>query len=215
MAYLTGTERVYLFVTEEESPTSVQASEHSVEQGEDLTDHIRPNADEVTLSGVISGANHKNIISLIAGWQRSGQAVRYAGRATLSQAMIQDFSQTWSPAIKNGCSFSMTLKKVRTAKPAYVIPLTEAVTKVTETIKAVANAGTQSVEQNNKDDCFHPVKAGDSVWSLVNGAYKKYGKTCEQIMAMNPDAFSRKGDLTSLKTGARLRMDDHPDWSTI
>ena len=64
----------------------------------------------------------------------------------------------------------------------------------------------QSVEVNNQQDQYHAVKAGDTVWSLVNGPYKKYGKSCEEIMAMNPDAFSKPGDFSTLKVGARLKM---------
>ena len=202
MAYLTGTERVYLFVEAEEHPSSVQASEHSVEEGEDLTDHVRPNAEELSISGVISGANHKNIVSLIRGWQRNGEPVRYSGRAKLSRCLIQDFSVSYSAAIKNGLRFTLGLKKVRVAKPAYVPP---AAAQPAET-KATADAGTQSVEQNNPEDSFHSVKAGDTIWSLVNGPYKKYGKSCEEIMALNPDAFSRPGDFRTLKVGARLKM---------
>lgn len=202
MAYLTGSRRVYLFVSEEENQTSIQASEHSVEQGESLTDHVRPDAETISVSGVISGRNHKSIVSLIKGWEKSGKAVRYSGRTKLTQCLISDFSPSYSKDIENGCGFSMTLRKVRVAKPAYVAPET---TQATET-KPLADAGMQSVEVNNQQDQYHAVKAGDTVWSLVNGPYKKYGKSCEEIMAMNPDAFSRPGDFSTLKVGARLKM---------
>lgn len=202
MAYLTGSRRVYLFVSEEENPTSIQASEHSVEQGEDLTDHVRPEAETITLSGVISGRNHKSIVSLIKGWEKSGKAVRYSGRTKLTQCLVSDFSPSYSKDIENGCSFTMTLRKVRIARPAYVAP--EAAQPAE--IRPTADAGMQSVERNNSADSYHNTKIGDSVWSLVTGAYKKYGKSCEEVMAMNPGAFSKAGDFSTLKANIKLKM---------
>lgn len=202
MAYLTGSRRVYLFVTEEENPTSIQISEHSVEEGQPLVDHTRPDAETLSLTGIISGRKAKSIISTIRSWQKSGQTVRYSGRSSLTRSLIREFSYSNSKDIKNGCSFTMTLVKPRIARPAFIPPDT---TQPAET-KATSDAGMQSVEVNNANDSFHSVKAGDSIWSLVNGPYKKYGKSCEEIMALNPDAFSKPGDFSTLKVGARLKM---------
>lgn len=202
MAYLTGTRRVYLFVSEESNATAIKASEHSVEQGVDITDHVRPDAETVSLTGVISGRNHKSIVALIKSWEKAGTTVRYSGRTKLSQCLVSDFSPGYSKDIENGCSFTMTLRRIRIARPAYVAPETTQPVDV----KAVADAGMQSVEANNPEDQYHTVKAGDTVWALTHGPYKKYGKSCDEIMAMNPDAFSRPGDFTTLKIGARLKM---------
>lgn len=202
MAYLTGTRRLYLFVSEENNATAIKASEHSVEQGVDITDHVRPDAETVSLTGVISGRNHKSIVALIKSWEKAGTMVRYSGRIKLSQCLVSDFSPGYSKDIENGCSFTMTLRRIRIARPAYVAPETTQPVDV----KAVADAGMQSVEANNPEDQYHTVKAGDTVWALTHGPYKKYGKSCDEIMAMNPDAFSRPGDFTTLKIGARLKM---------
>lgn len=202
MAYLTGTRRIYLFVSEEDNPTSIKASEHSVEQGMDLTDHVRPDAETLSISGIISGRNQKDIVSLIKKWEKAGRVVSYSGRAKLSSCLIADFSPGYSKDIQDGCRFSMTLRKIRIARPAYV----PAQLEQPQEAKPVADAGMQSVEANNTEDQYHTVKAGDTIWALTHGPYKKYGKSCEEIMAMNPDAFSRAGDFTTLKIGARLKM---------
>ena len=202
MAYLTGTRRVYLFVSEEENGTSIKASEHSVEQGMDLTDHVRPDSETISIRGVISGRNHRSIVSLIKKWESTGRAVSYSGRTKLSRCLIDDFSPSYSKDIQNGCQFSMIIRKVRIARPAYV----PAQTAQPQEAKPTTDAGMQSVETNNSEDQYHTVKAGDTIWALTHGAYKKYGKSCDEIMAMNPDAFSRPGDFTTLKIGARLKM---------
>ena len=202
MAYLTGTRKVYLFVSEEDNQTSISASEHSVEQGMDLTDHVRPDAESISLRGVISGSNYKSIVSLIKKWEKAGRTVSYSGRTKLSQCLIDDFAPSYSKDIQDGCSFTMVLRKIRIARPAYV----PVVAATPPEAKPVADAGMQSVEANNPEDQYHIVKTGDTIWALTNGPYKKYGKSCDEIMAMNPDAFSRPGDFTTLKVGARLKM---------
>lgn len=71
-----------------------------------------------------------------------------------------------------------------------------------------ATAGTQQVQQISDDKkVYHTTKNGDTVWDLVgadNAPYKQYGFSVDDVLKNNPDAFSRTGDSTSLKTGVRL-----------
>lgn len=201
MAYIIGTRKIYLFLTEEENGTSATSSDHSVESGEDITDHVKADAETITVTGQLVGSGYKSQIASIKAWEKSGQLCRYNGEMTLKNSLIKNFKVIHD----NGCgtcSVSMEFQKIRIAQPAYVPadPATPAAEKAT------VNAGTQSVEVNNSDDSYHTVKAGDTIYALVNGAYKKYGKSCNDIMAANPDAFSRPGDFTTLKVGARLKM---------
>lgn len=202
MAYLTGTRRIYLFVRTENNAQSISASEHSVETGADLTDHVKADAEEISLDGIISGRNYKNIVKVIKNWEKSGTRVNYSGNISLSGCLIHNFRPSFSADIQNGCTFSMELKKVRIAAPSYVVQPNNSAPETKET----TNTGTNSVEVNNTDGDYHTVKSGDTVWSLVNGAYKKYGKSCQDIMIANPEAFSRKGDFKTLKVGAKLKM---------
>jgi LysM repeat protein len=69
------------------------------------------------------------------------------------------------------------------------------------------NAGTQQVKKNSaKKNVYHTVKRGDTVWSLVNKKYKSLKTTCSWVMKNNPKAFSKKGDASTLKIGAKLLM---------
>lgn len=76
-------------------------------------------------------------------------------------------------------------------------------TKTTST-NGNTNAGTQQVQTGNGKAVYHTVKKGDTVWRLVNKQYKNLGKTISWVIKNNPNAFSRKGDATSLRIGKKL-----------
>ena len=66
------------------------------------------------------------------------------------------------------------------------------------------NGGTKQVSNGKGKAVYHTVKKGDTVWGLVNRNYKSLGKSCQWVINNNPHAFSRKGDATTLKIGAKL-----------
>lgn len=70
------------------------------------------------------------------------------------------------------------------------------------------NAGTQQVTSGSgtKKAVYHTVKRGDTVWALVNKSYKNLNTTVSWVINNNPKAFSKKGDATTLKVGAKLLM---------
>lgn len=68
------------------------------------------------------------------------------------------------------------------------------------------NAGTQQVKSGNGSAVYHTVKSGDTVWDLINNKYSYLGKSCQWVIDNNPNAFSRKGDATTLQIGAKLLM---------
>lgn len=202
MAYLVGTRKIYLFVKSEDNSVATTASTHSVENGADISDHVKMNAETVSVSGMLVGSSYMNSVAIIKSWEKDGTLVRYSGDVILKQCRISSFQLTHEADTAGGCSFTMELESVRIAKPAYTVSELPAETKPTD------NAGAQSVEVNNSGGVYHTVKAGDTVWALVNGPYKKYGKSCDDIMRMNPGAFSRAGDFRTLQIGARLKMGD-------
>lgn len=68
------------------------------------------------------------------------------------------------------------------------------------------NAGTQQVKTGSGSAVYHTVKRGDTVWALVNNKYKHLGKSVSWVINNNPNAFSRKGDATTLQIGKKLLM---------
>ena len=68
------------------------------------------------------------------------------------------------------------------------------------------NAGTQQVNTGSNTAVYHTVKNGDTVWELVTNKYSYLGKSVTWVLNNNPDAFSKKGDATTLKVGEKLLM---------
>lgn len=69
------------------------------------------------------------------------------------------------------------------------------------------NAGTKQVKSTSaKKAVYHTVKRGDTLWALVNKNYKNLNTTVSAVLKNNPTAFSKKGDASTLKVGAKLLM---------
>ena len=72
------------------------------------------------------------------------------------------------------------------------------------TTSGVTNAGTKQVTTGNGTAIYHTVKSGDTVYSLVTNSYKDINTSIQSVVENNPDAFSTKGDATTLKVGAKI-----------
>lgn len=70
----------------------------------------------------------------------------------------------------------------------------------------LSNGGTQQVQETEKDIIYHTVKSGETIWGLVNNTYKSKKLSVSQVIEDNPQAFSTKGDPTTLQIGARLKL---------
>lgn len=215
MATING---LYVFVESEDVSYGVNVTEHTVESGIAISDHVKKNAIEISISGEIVGKKVKNgnavtyqnassVLGKLREMHHKGTVCKYAGRVSLSNCLITDFSVGTSADIWGGYSFSMTLKQIRTAKTSYKAPKT----------KDTKKTGTQQKETKSKEtNVYHKVKKGDTVWALVAASKAPYkslkrpainGKkysACDWVMAKNPSAFSRKGDFGTLQIGKKL-----------
>lgn len=197
MASING---LYVFVIDEEVSHSIEVTEHAVENGIDISDHTKRKAVELNISGEIVGRNAASVMSRLQSMQQSATLCHYAGRTSLSNCLITQFSTSHPHTIWGGCEFSMTLKEIRTASTSYKKPATQK--------KQTKKTGTQQVKKTSKVTyVYHTVKKGDTIWALVASSkapYKKYGLSCDEVMKLNPSAFSRKGDFTTLQIGKKI-----------
>lgn len=219
---------LYIFVESEDVTRDVESSSHRVEQGFDITDHIQKMPIQLSLQGKIvdyettgtgliddkheiygevkTFAKASDILAKINQLKDSGSLISYVGRGIYNNMQIQSFSTSHPNTNWGGCDFSMTLKEVRIAKPAY-------------TEKSNKNSGgTQQVSKGENEAVYHTVKFGDTVWDLVTKKYKSLvyienGKTqkyltvmekCKWVMRQNPNAFSRKNDFGTLRVGKKI-----------
>lgn len=194
MAKLNG---LYIFVSAEDMSYGVEVTEHTVETGIEISDHVKRKGVTLSLTGEIVGKNAASVLSKIKQMHMNGTLCKYAGRTTLSNCLITDFSTGHPNTIWGGCEFTMTLKEIRTASTSYK-----------KTKNDTKKSGTQQTKKNSKETfVYHTVKKGDTIWDLVaapNAPYKKYGLSCNDVMKMNPGAFSRAGDFRTLQIGEKL-----------
>lgn len=194
----------WVFVESEGLNHDVESISHPVEEGVDITDHVQRKPVELIISGkIVDHNNHKasDTLSQLKQLQKNGSLITYVGRNTIYNLQIQNFSTSHPYTNWGGCDFSMSLREVRIAKPAY----TEK--KDSET----TNAGTQQVDKGENTNVYHTVKKGECIWNLVTKTYKtlepKYSNTmdkCNWVMQQNPTAFSRAGDFRTLQIGKKI-----------
>lgn len=193
MATLNGT---FVFVESEQISHLVETTNHAVEKGADLTDHVNYKGFELSLTGQIVGKNYEDTLAALKEMQRTGTLVKYVGTEAFSGMMITSFDREKSNEIAGGCKFTMKLKKVRIAQSPYK-----------KKSAGKTDGGTKQKSKNSTSTyVYHTVKKGDTVWALVNGPYKSLGSSCNDIMKWNPSAFSRKGDFRTLQIGKKLKM---------
>ena len=120
MALLNG---MYIHVTDEDVDWDIEVTEHAVEQGADIADHINMKSFKISLSGKIVSTDTlkgSDVLGQIHIWKKNKTLLRYDGRNFAGDVVISAFSSSHPNTIMGGCEFSMELKELRIAKNAYV-----------------------------------------------------------------------------------------------
>ena len=188
--------QMYIFVESESLDRPIEAPSHATEKGLSLTDHIKRNAQTLSISGYIVGKNYKKQIEQLQAWQTSGTIVEYIGQNVFDKGIITSFS-TDHPNTINSVSYSMELQEIRVAsKPVYT------------TVKVVKAPQQQVEKKNESNELWHIVKSGDCVWNLLYRDYKGQVKdaNCDWVMEHNLSAFSTPYDFRTLQIGERILL---------
>lgn len=194
---------IWIQVIEEKVGRDIQSTDHPTEKGIDITDNVKRQPITLSLTGkIVDTDNLKSheAYNKLYNLQEKGSLITYSGRNILKNMQIQSFNSTHPYTNAGGLDFDMTLKEVRIAQNAYSTNEDSGKTKAEE------KAGTQQVSQGDGNAVYHTVQKGNTVYTLVNTNYKELGSTVQWVIDNNPDAFSRKGDPTTLKVGAKLLM---------
>jgi LysM repeat protein len=166
---------LYVCVTEEQMKKGVTVSEHPVEKGLPITDNVKRNAIELSLTGYIVNVNKtkaKSIIDKLDSYSKNGKYVKYVGRCILSNALITEFNYKYSNKVDGGCEFDMTIKEVRIAKSAYVKSKSKKKTTSTK----------QVTKKKKSTKRYYTVKTGDCLWTI---AQKYYGNGMQYTKIYN------------------------------
>ena len=200
MAKING---IYVFVEKEDLSFGVDVTEHVVEDDLAISDHVKRKAIVLSLTGEIVGENAKSVLSKLKNIHQSGTIVKYSGTVSLSNALITEFATSQSSDVWGGYRFTMSIKQIRTASTSYT-----PTAKNADQPQTTKKTGTQQVTTQSKDEyVYHTTKKGDTVWDLViakDAPYKKYGFNCKEVLELNPDAFSIKGDYRTLQIGKKI-----------
>jgi len=101
-------------VIEREAPViDATVTEHPIEKGRSISDHMESKSEAMQLSGIIVGPNHEQHLALLRSWIRDRHLVRYSGRNRLDSYVIQSLRTDHDSSIIDGFRVSITLRQVR------------------------------------------------------------------------------------------------------
>ncbi|SFJ44395.1 hypothetical protein SAMN02799624_04543 [Paenibacillus sp. UNC496MF] len=105
----------YTITVETETPGyEVVLPQQPVEDGIDVTDHVRESPQTLNLSGWVVGADADKIRKYILSCMKGGKVVSFQGR-TFFSGLIGSFAPAHTVDIGNGFSFTLELKEARFA----------------------------------------------------------------------------------------------------
>lgn len=156
-------------------PESSTTTDHALEDGEQITDHVQSNPITIALSGIILDETEAKVLKLRE-YREKGEIIDYDYMTALKHVVITDFSRDYSADIKDGYAFSMTLKQIKVAKVAKFVSVSVPVKQQT---KKVTNKGRQQTKktpaktaQTNKTKYVTPPKptvSAPSGWAGLEG----------------------------------------------
>lgn len=154
MAYIN---QYYLFVDGDGESTnrSVSISDHPVEEGMVITDNVRREPLEISISGKLVGSDAETVKTNLESLMNQGSYVKYIGKEILSNAVILSFNTSRDITVDGGMIFDMTIREIRVVQSAY---------RDASTGKTV-KSGLQQIVRNN-NEVYHTVKDGDTLYSL-------------------------------------------------
>lgn len=182
MAYINN---IWVFSATEDVTRGVEVSTHPVEIGLDITDNIKRSPVTISLTGEIVGENAAAILSSLTALHQQGKYIKYSGRNIINNAIIEKFDTGHPNTIHGGCSFSMDIKEIRVAKPAYVEPKKNNGIIKNLAQKLKTKAGTLQMQINTSKKTY-TVKSGDCLWNIAKARYGD-GRQFTKIYEANRD----------------------------
>lgn len=184
---------IYIFVESEDVARETSVSSHPVEEGIDLTDHVRRSPLVLSLSGELVGSDYEDDIAQLERLQKDGDLVEYTGINILSSALLTKFTTTHTGSVRGGCTFSAELKEIRIASSPYTA--------------GSGNSAAQQVEeapatQDMPAAKTHTVKQGDTLWAIAKSYYGS-GASYPKIFDANRSVLS---DPNKIKPGQVLTI---------
>lgn len=135
MASING---IPIYVISEERQYENETTDHPVEDGQDITDHVINLPIVFQIEGEYTGPDAGQVDVQLREIRKTGQLVKYVGRASMVNAVVESYVSNVDSTIANGFRFSMTIKNIKLAKTSTVSLLAPA---MKAQVKEVGNAG--------------------------------------------------------------------------
>lgn len=189
MATLDG---ISIHVTSEKPSYSVRVSTYPIEGGAAITDHVEPQLVTLSLSGKLVGQDAAKKRKEILGKMNSGSTVKYVGRNSFINCVIESFESEHEYKVANGMNFTMQLREIRKVKPLFSKKLPP---KTQTLVKVMTAAGRKQLKTTKKSKAKgkktksqgptgkkHTVREGQT-WEALAYTYKVPLKT---LRSWNP-----------------------------
>ena len=150
---------IELFVTEENPSFGNYSTDQPIEDGEEVTDHVRNEPDRLQVRGKYTGEGAGDVFNKLQKKRRDKEPHLYVGRNYIDKMVIEGIDSEHDKNITNGFRFTMRLKQVKVSKPS---PVKQLPVEEKTQAKNVESAGRQDT-QENKDEEREPVAVGTAV----------------------------------------------------
>ena len=148
-------------ITKVSMPESSTTTDHALEDGEQITDHVKSNPITISLTGIILDDTQEKVLKLRK-YREAGEIIDFDYMTSLKHVVITDFSHDYEAKIKDGYAFTMTLKQIKVAKVAKFVSVSIPVKKQTKTVSKKGRQQTKktptSASKTNKSKYTTPPK---------------------------------------------------------
>ncbi|TPG89951.1 LysM peptidoglycan-binding domain-containing protein [Brevibacillus laterosporus] len=144
MATINGME---IHVINEKPTYSVKVSEHPVENGAAITDHVEPALKKFAITGLMVGPEAAQTRQNLVNLMNAGEPVTYTGRNIFTKGIIESIETDHHAQIANGMAFTMQIRELRRVEQKFSANLPkQAITNV----KLVSTTGRKQVKTTKK-----------------------------------------------------------------
>ena len=118
---LTDEEEITLDVVIEERPEfNNEVSDHPLEDGLSVSDHVALRPISVPMNGVVAGEGAADKIATLRRWRNERHRLRFVGRNIFRNYVIGELQTEHDVSVRDGFRFRLVLQEVRIVKPAVV-----------------------------------------------------------------------------------------------
>lgn len=130
-------------IKDEDLNESSTTTDHALEDGEQITDHVENDPITLTVTGIVIDRNDTKLLKLRQ-YRQSGKLLSYNYRSRLETVLITSFNTKKHKDIKDGYDFTMNLKQIKMSKAPNVIRVSVPVKKQ---VKPITKVGKKTVKK--------------------------------------------------------------------